>query len=554
MGIVQNVRQDAIPYQEILQLLEMNKLIIIIHLCMMVTIYQNINVRINLIHLYLENVFNFFKDIRILMENVIKQWTTIKDRYLSHYDQSDDANNVPYDGCYLCEFSCNYDFQTCNFGECSYVNLVINQINLKIYVKVYVDIELLHMMNDVMILIYYNIKNVQIVNQYVKNTVLIVKMVNALTCDDGNDIEDNGCIDCYYQYQEQWTHCENGEYRECNIEGWQLDIYKCTTICGNEMMEIQLLMKDAMSLVQNLDNQNNLCFIFVEMVFIIHPHVNVRMLIKHHIQGIIIVNFNVNNFALSVKQELGWIIQNNQCTSYCGDGLVVGYEQSDNMNSIEKDGYDECKFICDQYCINYQEGILKNLQKECIYLIIFTSLNVEIDFILNYLSLVMVVIQIVKLKTLDLYIQFLSTEFLFYLLSKILSFKQKLLMTQSYLNQINFFSQNFTLQQFQQKIKYIYHNKLLALMKELLFHYSSISLLTGQSDIFLNLWINYNIYHMLNIVELFKKNPHFLFLQQILIYVMIHKYSIFTQSVQQLLLYQHQNNNIYLNEKQVPQR
>ena len=44
---------------------------------------------------------------------------------------------------------------------------------------------------------------------------------------------------------------------------------------------------------------------------------------------------------------LGWIIESNRCIPYCGDGIVTGYEQCDDMNEDFNDGCYKCLLACD---------------------------------------------------------------------------------------------------------------------------------------------------------------------------------------------------------------
>ncbi|CAD8133826.1 unnamed protein product [Paramecium octaurelia] len=49
--------------------------------------------------------------------------------------------------------------------------------------------------------------------------------------------------------------------------------------------------------------------------------------------------------------------QNGQCLEICGDGLIVGQEECDDMNTIQNDGCYECRFQCHQDCLDCIFGI-----------------------------------------------------------------------------------------------------------------------------------------------------------------------------------------------------
>ncbi|CAK70960.1 unnamed protein product (macronuclear) [Paramecium tetraurelia] len=49
--------------------------------------------------------------------------------------------------------------------------------------------------------------------------------------------------------------------------------------------------------------------------------------------------------------------QNAQCLEICGDGLKVGQEECDDMNTIPNDGCYECRFQCHQDCLDCNFGV-----------------------------------------------------------------------------------------------------------------------------------------------------------------------------------------------------
>ncbi|CAD8125624.1 unnamed protein product [Paramecium sonneborni] len=343
---------------------------------------------------------------------------------LSHNEQCDDANNIPYDGCFLCEFSCNYYCQTCHLGVCSQCQMGYQLDQSKnICQSICGDGIVTHdeQCDDGNLLQYQECVNCKLICQeqcincvdgQCFECVSIGWQLNLIDmncqpicgdllivgdeqCDDGNDINDDGCIDCYFQCQEQCTLCEKGECRECNTEGWQLNINRCTTICGDKLVinreecddgnitphdgcyeckfQCQEQCTDCLLGVCQacikpgwVLNLNNLCATFCGDGVTIQPYEQCDDGNITPYDGCHYCEFQCEQLCTLCElgicyecNQLGWIIQNNQCTPFCGDGLVVGYEQCDDMNSIENDGCYECKFMCDQYCIDCEEGICK---------------------------------------------------------------------------------------------------------------------------------------------------------------------------------------------------
>ncbi|CAD8104073.1 unnamed protein product [Paramecium primaurelia] len=322
------------------------------------------------------------------------------DGYLSHYEQCDDANNIPYDGCFQCFFQCNYYCHTCQNGECSQCSIgyYLDQSKNNCYSicgdgivahdeqcdngnlisdQLCVDCKLLCQEQCITcidgqclecISLGWQLDAVNMNCQPICGDLLVL---GNEQCDDGNDENDDGCIDCYFQCQEQCTLCDRGECRECNVEGWQLYINKCTTICGDQLV----LGKE------ECDDGNHIphdgcyeckyqcqeqCTDCVKGICKAYPYEQCDDGNDIPYDGCYQCEFQCEQLCTICQlgicyecNQLGWIIWNNQCTPYCGDGLIVGNEQCDDMNFIQNDGCFECKFKCDEYCIDCFEGICK---------------------------------------------------------------------------------------------------------------------------------------------------------------------------------------------------
>ncbi|CAD8089132.1 unnamed protein product [Paramecium sonneborni] len=216
-------------------------------------------------------------------------------------EQCDDGNDKENDGCANCFFKCQDECTKCEFGECRECGydgweLIVN--------------ECFPICGDYLVL-------------------------GNEECDDGNMIRSDGCFECKYLCQDQCTDCVGGYCKACNTRGWELNKNNvCVTVCGDGIV---------INLNEQCDDGNDIPF-----------------------DGCYLCEFQCEQLCTLCEQgicyecnQLGWIIKDNQCTPYCGDGLIIGNEQCDDMNSIANDGCYECKFMCDQYCIECEDGICK---------------------------------------------------------------------------------------------------------------------------------------------------------------------------------------------------
>ncbi|CAD8087586.1 unnamed protein product [Paramecium primaurelia] len=344
------------------------------------------------------------------------------DGYLSNDEQCDDANNIPYDGCHQCKFQCNDYCHICNYGQClqCYLGYELDTINNTcqsicgdgiVAHDEQCDYGDLRLEEEC-----YNCK-LQCQEQCIKcvdgqcfqcyspgwelNSIDMKcypfcgdQLVQGNEqCDDGNNEDDDGCVECQFNCQQQCTLCNISDCLECDVEGWQLYINRCYPICGDKLVlgkeecddgnlipydgcyeckfQCQEQCVDCVKGICNscIDhgwelNQNHVCTTKCGDGITIDEYEQCDDGNDIPYDGCYQCEFQCEQLCTLCQQgvcfecnQLGWIIKNNQCTSICGDGIVVGNEQCDDMNSIQNDGCYECKFQCDQYCIDCQEGI-----------------------------------------------------------------------------------------------------------------------------------------------------------------------------------------------------
>ncbi|CAD8109131.1 unnamed protein product [Paramecium sonneborni] len=230
------------------------------------------------------------------------------DGIVSHDEQCDNGNLLSDFQCVNCKLQCQEECTTCVNGECYQCIQAGWQLND-------LDRNCQPICGDLLVL-----GNEQ--------------------CDDGNYLDNDGCDNCKFQLQEQCSLYDNGQCRVCNVEGWELTIYRCSTICGDQLIlgteecdDGNLIPYDGCYECKfSCEEQCTLC----------------------------------ENGVCQACLKPGWIInQQNVCTIQCGDGIVIDpYEQCDDGNDIPYDGCYQCEFQCSQGCIECQQEQCK----KCDYL------------------------------------------------------------------------------------------------------------------------------------------------------------------------------------------
>ncbi|CAD8068142.1 unnamed protein product [Paramecium sonneborni] len=159
-------------------------------------------------------------------------------------------------------------------------------------------------------------------------------------CDDGNNVQYDGCFECQYSCDLYCLKCEFGLCLQCQ-DGFILieESYTCEPQCGDGKV---------IPFTQEQCDNNNLdpsdeCD---QCKFVCLPHC--------------LACFNLFTCA---KCEKGFIFRQEKCIPICGDGILIPeFEECDDNNQIKYDGCYECKYQCSQDCLDCQKGIC---QKQC---------------------------------------------------------------------------------------------------------------------------------------------------------------------------------------------
>ncbi|CAK74085.1 unnamed protein product (macronuclear) [Paramecium tetraurelia] len=280
-------------------------------------------------------------------------------------EQCDDGNKISDDGCSDCNYQCHKQCTTCIDGLCYQCTGIGWEINTLIR-------ECQPVCGDGIV-----IGNEQ--------------------CDDANDIGEDGCYQCYFECQKQCTRCIKGFCEECNTLGWQLDWNYCIPICGDKLVIGNEECDDGNQIpydgcfecnyqcqpectdcqlgvcykcgVQGWDIENHICFPVCGDGYVVKGQEQCDDGNTVEFDGCFMCQYQCEEMCTTCELGIcyecdvfGWVIEQHKCTPYCGDGVVIGYEQCDDMNDDFNDGCYKCKLACDQYCTDCLEGICQKCE------------------------------------------------------------------------------------------------------------------------------------------------------------------------------------------------
>ncbi|CAK72853.1 unnamed protein product (macronuclear) [Paramecium tetraurelia] len=135
----------------------------------------------------------------------------------------DDGNYLPYDGCYKCQVQCPLGCNKCNGKSCQECDKNGWQLSEGVCTTKCGD--------------GYAVGNEQ--------------------CDDGNDLQFDGCYLCSYQCDKMCVECFQGQCIQCQV-GFVEDGYQCHNTCGDGYLAQQLEQCDDGNL-ENNDGCSEIC-------------------------------------------------------------------------------------------------------------------------------------------------------------------------------------------------------------------------------------------------------------------------------------------------------
>ncbi|CAD8065646.1 unnamed protein product [Paramecium sonneborni] len=284
------------------------------------------------------------------------------DGLISGIEECDDENQIAEDGCFECKYSCQHQCLTCQNGFCL-------ECDVDDGWQLIPQGQCISLCGD-------------------------LKVTGNEQCDDGNEINFDGCFDCKYICQLACTKCLSGTCYECNTPGWILDNFFCWEVCGDSLtvgieecddgndipydgcFECKSQCEDACILCESgkcLDctfgwklNTQNRCETFCGDGYVIPQYEDCDDGNLLPYDGCYECNYQCVEFCTNCQKGiclecdvlLGWQISDFKCIPICGDGMVLGYEQCDDANTIEYDGCNnQCEFQCHTACLLCEKGI-----------------------------------------------------------------------------------------------------------------------------------------------------------------------------------------------------
>ncbi|CAK59954.1 unnamed protein product (macronuclear) [Paramecium tetraurelia] len=131
------------------------------------------------------------------------------DKYITTNEQCDDGNDIPFDGCHQCNFSCPLNCQNCIFGKCQTCNsgyYYSNGICNSNY-------------DNLLTLSISQVDQNQQPNYLVEIDVAVCgdgKVQQDEECDDGNNFSNDGCYNCYFQCISSCQKCIFNKCLQCS--------------------------------------------------------------------------------------------------------------------------------------------------------------------------------------------------------------------------------------------------------------------------------------------------------------------------------------------------
>ncbi|CAD8204772.1 unnamed protein product [Paramecium pentaurelia] len=247
------------------------------------------------------------------------------DQQIVQNEECDDGNQIPYDGCYRCQYSCSQFCQQCLKGKCIQCVQSRQLINGQCF---NVCNQVLNYYDQLNNGCFFHNQNFQMNGYYqhtfLNNNNLKYSLDEFLDC----DILEYGIMGYYYnQFNvRQILYCKIQLWNKCLEcqDGYQLEFNKqnCVSKCNdNYKLDFEIC-----------DDDNNVQF---DGCYQCESSCQLECLNC------------VNQKCLLCKE--GWYLIDDQCLPICGDGITVPSEQCDDGNQEFGDGCFECQAEC-SYC------------------------------------------------------------------------------------------------------------------------------------------------------------------------------------------------------------
>ncbi|CAD8156097.1 unnamed protein product [Paramecium octaurelia] len=277
---------------------------------------------------------------------------------VQEYEQCDDANFEQFDGCYHCNYSCQLECLECYYSQCfqciegwNLINFICvsecgdgkiallqqeqcddqnNQSNDGCFECKFECTENCLFCNHSLdcVLCQKHFENQNNICVPICGDGIIVEGYEQ--CDDGNDVEFDGCYQCQFSCKQNCLICDqyqclDPQKKQCE-NGYQLIDNQCHSICGDLIIASD----------EQCDDANEIPY-----------------------DGCYQCQYSCSLDCLNCMDgycltcDPGYEIKNNLCLDICGNGIKSVKEECDDNNLINQDGCsDECKieisWICSQ--------------------------------------------------------------------------------------------------------------------------------------------------------------------------------------------------------------
>ncbi|CAD8071487.1 unnamed protein product [Paramecium sonneborni] len=277
-------------------------------------------------------------------------------------EQCDDSNLIDEDGCFECHYSCQQQCVNCQYGSC-----ILCDQEKGWHTTPQGDCQ-----------------------PFCGDQII----AGVEQCDDGNEINFDGCYECEFICQEPCTKCINGQCYECNTPGWRLENYFCWEICGDALkvgieecddgndipydgcFQCKTQCEEACTVC--LDGQCEQCTFGWQLndkhrcgticgdKYVIPKFEDCDDGNLLPFDGCYECSYQCVQFCTDCRKDVcyecntpGWTYdqKTQSCVPICGDGIVNGYEECDDGNLIENDGCSNtCEYQCHLACLNCDNG------------------------------------------------------------------------------------------------------------------------------------------------------------------------------------------------------
>ncbi|CAD8179422.1 unnamed protein product [Paramecium octaurelia] len=222
---------------------------------------------------------------------------------IQDYEQCDDANLQQFDGCYLCQSSCQLECLECYASQCF---KCLEGWNL-------IDFKCISECGDGKI-----------------------ALLQYEQCDDSNNESNDGCFQCKFECAQNCVLCNRTlDCVQCQ-EYFELQNKVCTPICGDG-----IVIEESEQCDDGNDIQYDGCY-------------QCQFSCKENCQ--ICDQQQCMDPPILQCEEKGYYLIDNQCLSICGDQINTLNEQCDDGNEIPYDGCHKCEFSCPLYCFYCEKG------------------------------------------------------------------------------------------------------------------------------------------------------------------------------------------------------